>query len=100
MRGLREERATERHRMRAWKELLAGLVAITAIALSLPHAHAVAPAASAQAPRVCRTMPGGFAVTAVDACVGDPGTKPAPNDAGTGHGRGDVRAPTSHSVPR
>jgi hypothetical protein len=82
--------------MRTWKELLAGLVAITAIAVSLPHAHAAAPAVNAPAPGFGRTMLGSFAVTAVDACVGHEGTKPDATDAGDG--RGHVGASANRSV--
>ncbi len=51
--------------MKAWKELPVGLVAITAVALALPHAHAAAPVAKAQAPGYYRMMLGGFEVTAL-----------------------------------
>lgn len=51
--------------MKGWKELLAGLVAITAIAMSMPHAHGAAPAAKTQAPGWYRMMLGDFEVTAL-----------------------------------
>lgn len=51
--------------MKGWKELLASLLAITAIAMALPHARAAAPAAKAQAPGWYRMTLGDFEVTAL-----------------------------------
>lgn len=51
--------------MKAWKDRLTGLVAIAALALWLPYAHAAAPAPKTQAPGWYRMLLGDFEVTAL-----------------------------------
>lgn len=51
--------------MTAWKDRWTGLVAIAALALWLPHAHAAAPAPKTQAPGWYRMLLGDFEVTAL-----------------------------------
>lgn len=51
--------------MKAWKDRLTGPVAIAALALWLPHAHAAAPAPKTQAPGWYRMLLGDFEVTAL-----------------------------------
>ena len=65
MRGLRARRATGEDTMKACKERLAGLVAIAALTLWLPQAHAAAPAPKTQAPGWYRMLLGDFEVTAL-----------------------------------
>ncbi len=51
--------------MKAWKDRLTGPVAIAALALWLPYAHAAAPAPKTQAPGWYRMLLGDFEVTAL-----------------------------------
>ncbi len=51
--------------MKAWKDRLTGPIAIAALALWLPYAHAAAPAPKTQAPGWYRMLLGDFEVTAL-----------------------------------
>ena len=79
--------------MQAWRQLLAGLVAIAAGVIYATHAHAGAPQQKGQAPGYYRMMLGDFEVIALsDGTLGLPGRKdPDQHDA-------DARRPVAEAV--